>query len=846
MATLSRLVFTYLLNALWQVSLVTAAAVSAAYFAKRVPARYRHALWVMGLVLAVLLPLRTLPDAWRLACRSSQATAETPMEAATLPPRSSDSGGLPAVLGAQHMQTSSPGTWAAIAERAQNLFAPLDPIRHHHRSIPLPPLFAYAAFGLYLFSVLCQCARLARAWAGARRLRSHSQARELPPQMARLVAQCQTALGLGRVSIRASSHVGGPATLGFRDPVIILPEALFLDSPADQLTSALCHEMAHVRRRDYLLNLIYEFLFLPIAFHPGAWLLRRRMNETRELACDEAAAGRLLSPTAYARSLVSLAQSLAPLAPALNPRYTLGVFDANVLEERIMRLLDQRPQISARRAKLLVSGAALALALAALAAGAFSLTAVGTTKAMSAPGPQTDFSGRWELDRSASDLPSPAPDNLVEVIEQHGSDLKVTTTSKDWNTNKPIAVSLFALMLPEFLAMTDGKENVQPFGPGLVRSKTHWEDNKLVTDWTLERNGQVAVTGRWVRSLATDGNTQTIQITAHDPVRNLDGEAKAVFVRREEAPRAFLGVWHGEFQGTPFVTLNLKSEGNRVTGTMSDFDVRIDTSGNILEATPGSGGGWEIVEARFYDGTLHMKCQEGDQGEIDAFGLKLLDGDRAELEIVQPPGNPAPRPLVLRRESANNQGANQGGEEDRRAFFGTWRGQFNGKTYIIVSLKEADGVLAGGVSVGGFRIDGSGQVVRVNEEAKPSESTPVSDAKVVRDLLSFNGRTPDGGSVVHFQMRLTGQNAAELLCLILDPRAGTPAPGWWKLFRQSEDSRTAGRGAGPVGGIEGGIRGGIAGNVAGGGVRGGVSGGVTGGVTGGVGGGVPGGVAGGI
>jgi len=307
----------------------------------------------------------------------------------------------------------------------------------------------------------------------------------------------------------------------------------------------------------------------------------------------------------------------------------------------------------------------------------------------------------------------------------------VTTTSKDWNAGKPIAVTLFALMLPEFSTTTDSKETIQTFGPGQMRSKTHWDHSNLVTDWTLERNGQVAVTGRWIRRLSEDGKTQTVEITGHDPVHNLDGEAKAVFVRREQDPQAFLG---------------------------------------------------------------------------------------------------------------------------------TWRGQFEGKTYILLSLKEVDGTMNGAVSVGGFRINDSGQVARVNEEANPRDVVPISDAKLEGDLLSFKGTTPDGGSVVTFQMKLAGDSAAELKCRVLDAHAGTPEPGWWKLVRQSNVHQATHHGPGPLGGVEGGVTGGIVGGTPGGvmarAIQGGIAsgavvGGVQGGVVGGVassavGGGVQGGVVGGI
>ena len=713
METLSRLVFTFLLNALWMVLLVTALTAIAAHLLQRTPARYRHVLWVIGLGLALLLPLTTLPESWKLTCRSASVAEMTPSETAPLPakpphstrPQTGPSAGL--------SQSLPDRAFGDVKARGESRFLLLNPLRRRSRSIALPPYFAYSVLSIYVLSLSCQLIRLAKGWKSSRLLRRKARAHQLPEGLAKFVTQCQAALGLGAVAIRSSSEVAGPATVGFFKPVIVLPDALFLATPAEELTSALCHEMAHVRRRDYLLNLLCEFVFLPLAFHPAAWLLKRRINETRELACDEAAAGRLLSATAYARSLVSLAQSIAPVSSVFRPRYTLGVFDADILEERIMRLLDKRPQVSARRARLLLGGSTLALVTAALAAGMFSLTAVGNARTASTVAPRSNFSGRWELDKSRSELPSPAPDNLVEIIDLHGSDLKVTTTSKDWSTSKPIAVTLFALMLPEFSTTTENRETVQQFGPGQMRSKTHWEGNNLVTEWTLERNGGVAVTGRWVRRLSEDGNTQMVEITGHDSIHNLDGEAKAVFVRREE---------------------------------------------------------------------------------------------------------------------------------DLRAFLGTWRGQLEGKTYIRLTFKEGDGTLTGAASVGGFRINESGQVVEVREEPREYDAVPVTDAKLDGALLCFRGKTPDGHAVVLFQMKLVGEDAAELKCRVLDPRAGTPAPGWWKLFRQSNDDSKAVRGVEPVGRVPGGVTGGTVGGVAGGGVGAGVPGGVTGGTVGGV----PGGVAGGV
>src|SRR5205814_8459680 len=123
---------------------------------------------------------------------------------------------------------------------------------------------------------------------------------------------------------------------------IVLPEGMFQSTSPQELTAALCHEMAHIRRHDFLMNLVYELALLPLSFHPAARLIKRRIDETRELACDEMAAGRIVNAASYARSLVSLALTVCSLSSArllAGPGYTLSVFDADVLAQRIIKLL---------------------------------------------------------------------------------------------------------------------------------------------------------------------------------------------------------------------------------------------------------------------------------------------------------------------------------------------------------------------------------------------------------------------------------------------------------------------------------------------------------------------------
>jgi len=117
--------------------------------------------------------------------------------------------------------------------------------------------------------------------------------------------------------------------------------------------------MAHIARRDFAANLLYELLYLPISFHPAAMWIHREIDRTREMACDELVTARLIEPRAYAQSIMSIASGMCA---SPGPGYSLGIFDGNILEQRVRRLME------GRRGGLGRARAVLAIGLAALVA----------------------------------------------------------------------------------------------------------------------------------------------------------------------------------------------------------------------------------------------------------------------------------------------------------------------------------------------------------------------------------------------------------------------------------------------------------------------------------------------
>ncbi|HUQ33388.1 MAG TPA: M56 family metallopeptidase, partial [Pyrinomonadaceae bacterium] len=243
-------------------------------------------------------------------------------------------------------------------------------LQKHRQPVLTAPVLSYVLFLCYGLFVLYRLGGLWRSWRQARKLRRSAYERVAPGQMSAIALRCRAALGIRDVPLVCSSKATAPVTVGATRPLIILPESFYAMLADETLVSVLGHEMAHVRRRDYALNLAYEFLYLPVSFHPLTRFIKRQVDRTRELACDEMVTERLLEPKAYARALVNVASAL--LSAPDRQAFTQGIFDADILEERIMKLT-QKPGLKAKRAgRALITTAFTLLCLSCLAISTFS------------------------------------------------------------------------------------------------------------------------------------------------------------------------------------------------------------------------------------------------------------------------------------------------------------------------------------------------------------------------------------------------------------------------------------------------------------------------------------------
>jgi TonB family protein len=125
--------------------------------------------------------------------------------------------------------------------------------------------------------------------------------------------------------------------------------------------TVIAHEFAHMRRNDFIKNLLYELLSLPVAYHPLLWLTQERITESREIVCDQLAA-EISGRNEYAQSLLRLA-SLLVHGTSVRIPHAIGILDANIFERRLMKLTEGTKEMrGVRRVAAVLACAALGVA----------------------------------------------------------------------------------------------------------------------------------------------------------------------------------------------------------------------------------------------------------------------------------------------------------------------------------------------------------------------------------------------------------------------------------------------------------------------------------------------------
>ena len=315
---------TALVHSTWQVAVVAAVLWAALRITHESSAKVRYTLGCAALAAVVVLPLATFAGGLSRAYETTSRSVTRRDESRTI-------------------RTSRQETASSRATR------------------PRPASDAFVASAetwvvpLWLAGVAFCSLRLVFAAQYARTMRRSGQLAPVP--IVETVQRLATTMNVRRrIDVMITAIAGSPGTIGWLKPVILLPAAALSGLTPLQLEAILAHEIAHIRRHDYLVNLLQMATETAFFYHPAVWWISRRIRFERELCCDEAAVHASGDVVSYAHALAAVArQSMSP---------GLVVSAASLsLPERMRRLLTPRRQTPAATTASVAVAAMLALGL---------------------------------------------------------------------------------------------------------------------------------------------------------------------------------------------------------------------------------------------------------------------------------------------------------------------------------------------------------------------------------------------------------------------------------------------------------------------------------------------------
>jgi len=212
----------------------------------------------------------------------------------------------------------------------------------------------------YALGIFFMCLRTGLAFRNVFQLRKQTLA---PPL--HLVEQLQSLKTLmqlnKKMEVYVSTKVKVPAMLGLLKPIIVLPLAMANQLDRQQVEAILLHELAHIRRNDYLFNMLQMLMETILFFNPMVWWLSAAIRKERELACDDMTLKHLSNPLPYAKALLLLEEVRLP---QLNPALALtGNTKKHFLFHRIKRITNMDNNKAKQPKSAMVAVATLLVAI---------------------------------------------------------------------------------------------------------------------------------------------------------------------------------------------------------------------------------------------------------------------------------------------------------------------------------------------------------------------------------------------------------------------------------------------------------------------------------------------------
>jgi beta-lactamase regulating signal transducer with metallopeptidase domain len=333
-----------LLQFVWQgalVGLLTAGVLAAL---RQGAADVRYVVATIGLSLMITMPIVTAVQAWPEADRSTASVAVAPASTPVDAVAPTTVASVPQVPGT--FPEKVPGTFGEGARPWQ-----------------VEWLAPWLLFG-WALGVLALTLRLLSGWIYVQRMKTRGVS-AIDAALQRAAKRLLKQLHISRrVTFLESSVVDVPTVIGWMTPVVLLPASALAGLSPQQLEAILAHELAHIRRHDYLVNLLQTLVETLLFYHPAVWWLSHRIRVERENCCDDLAVSLCGDPVTYAQALADLEQ-----LRGAESRLVLAASGGSLLH-RVRRLLGA-PSHAGRGPGWLAGAVAIVLT-AGIAAGAVS------------------------------------------------------------------------------------------------------------------------------------------------------------------------------------------------------------------------------------------------------------------------------------------------------------------------------------------------------------------------------------------------------------------------------------------------------------------------------------------
>ncbi len=240
-------------------------------------------------------------------------------------------------------------------------------------------------------------------------------------------------LGLSRpVQVMASAWAQIPMVIGHLKPVILLPAALIANLPPEQLEAVLAHELAHIYRKDYWINLLQSVIEIIFFFHPATWWMAKVICTEREHCCDDLAVRLCGNTLTYAKALVQLEENQhksVALAMAANGN--------GGLVQRIERLLSPGSDRTALPVRYVLLTVALAMMVAVCVGMTYKMSDGGFSNMLYSPAGKpsvgriifADTAGRLQSEKAMAQETTPQSDTTQPAA-------KTTPTDRNTKANR--------------------------------------------------------------------------------------------------------------------------------------------------------------------------------------------------------------------------------------------------------------------------------------------------------------------------------------------------------------------------------------------------------------------------